>query len=239
MILAPIYVGIAILTLAGALFLWASRGQSAEPGLSRVGSVVCGTGTSTASPSAGRRARRRMAVRVTAAILVVASGVAVVLAVQAAGLPPMTEMPVVGVAAACAAFVGHAALERLEPNDAVARAKRWESTLSERFGSALAGDAAEALAATETARNGEETDPVALSLVIAAKHGASFDAVVEWGVENGVAGRERFEAARRRLADRGVIADVDRSADRLVLTDDRLADASGSQLASMTSTMAT
>jgi hypothetical protein len=180
---------------------------------------------------------RTLATVVAKAALVVGSGYAVVAAVQSAGLSAAGEALLIGAAAAGAALVGHTALDRLERAGAASRADRWETTLTERFGTAFGTDAAAALSAAGTAR-GDDADPVALTLVVAAKHGIAFDAVAEWGVESGVASADRFEAERRRLVAQGMIADDDRPADRLELCDDRLAEADGPQLASITATLA-
>jgi len=113
-------------------------------------------------------------------------------------------------------------------------------SLSEDMGNDAQKDFSEVLSSLETARgDGDGLDEVTISLLVAAKNEELFYDVSKWGEDVGVASKATFSRVKNQLEDTGLIrtekvpVDVGRPRQRLTIQDDRLQNASGSQLASV------
>jgi hypothetical protein len=113
-------------------------------------------------------------------------------------------------------------------------------SLSEDMGNDSQKDFSEVLSSLETARgDGDGLDEVTISLLVAAKNEELFYDVSKWGEDVGVASKATFSRVKNQLEDTGLIrtekvpVDVGRPRQRLTIQDDRLQNASGSQLASV------
>jgi len=113
-------------------------------------------------------------------------------------------------------------------------------SLSQDMGSDAQEDFSDVLSSLETARgDGDGLDEVTISLLVAAKNEELFYDVSKWGEDVGVASKATFSRVKNELEDTGLIrtekvpVDVGRPRQRLTIQDDRLQNASGSQLASV------
>ncbi len=113
-------------------------------------------------------------------------------------------------------------------------------TLTEDMGEDTEDDFSGVLGSLETARgNGDGLDEVTISLLVAAKNDQLFYDVSRWGEETGVASKATFSRVKNDLEDSGLIqtekvpVDVGRPRQRLTIQDERLEDASTSQIASV------
>ncbi len=117
---------------------------------------------------------------------------------------------------------------------------RVRETLNEDLGADAQEDFSQVLSSLETARgNGDGLDEVTISLLVAAKNEELFYDISRWGEDVGVASKATFSRMKNELEDTGLIGtekvpvDVGRPRQRLTITDERLKDADGSQLASV------
>ena len=113
---------------------------------------------------------------------------------------------------------------------------RVEETLSEEFGADVREDFDAALDSMEDAHDGAGLDGVTLSLLVAAKNGEQLYDISKWGEDVGVASKATFSRVKTDLEEDGFIdtekvpIDVGRPRLRLLLGDERLAEADASQL---------
>ncbi|MFC7177692.1 transcriptional regulator TbsP [Halosegnis marinus] len=117
---------------------------------------------------------------------------------------------------------------------------RVRETLAESMGEETADDFDGVLASMETARgNGDGLDEVTVSLLVAAKNEELLYDISKWGEDVGIASKATFSRTKSELEEKGLITtekvpiDVGRPRLRLKLGDDRLADASSAELASV------
>lgn len=117
---------------------------------------------------------------------------------------------------------------------------RVRKSLATDVGDDTQDDFSKVLSSLETARgDGDGLDEVTISLLVAARNEELFYDVSKWGEDVGVASKATFSRVKNRLEDSGLITtekvpvDVGRPRQRLTLEDDRLKDATGSQLASV------
>jgi hypothetical protein len=115
-----------------------------------------------------------------------------------------------------------------------------QDTLESDIGERTADDFDEVLASLQTARgNGDGLDEVTISLLVAAKNGELLYDISKWGEDIGLASKATFSRTKTKLEDMGLIdtekvpIDVGRPRLRLMLGDDRLADADADQLANV------
>ena len=109
-------------------------------------------------------------------------------------------------------------------------------TLSEELGTDVREDFDAALDSIENAHDGEELDGVTLSLLVAANNEALLYDISKWGEDTGVASKATFSRIKTTLEEAGLIEtekvplDVGRPRLRLLLGDERLAEADAGQL---------
>ena len=113
-------------------------------------------------------------------------------------------------------------------------------TLESDIGPEAATDFDAVLASLQTARgDGDGLDEVTISLLVAAKNGELLYDISKWGEDIGLASKATFSRTKTKLEDMGLIdtekvpIDVGRPRLRLMLGDDRLADADADQLANV------
>jgi len=117
---------------------------------------------------------------------------------------------------------------------------RVRETLGAEIGPETRADFDRVLASLETARgDGTGLDEVTISLLVAAKNEVLLYDISKWGEDVGIASKATFSRTKTRLEDMGLLdtekvpIDVGRPRLRLKVGDDRLADASGDELASV------
>jgi hypothetical protein len=116
---------------------------------------------------------------------------------------------------------------------------RVDSALRETIGDEMAETFSAVLASVEAVRGDDELDEVALSLLVAAKHEVLLYDISKWGEDIGVASKATFSRVKNKLEDAGLITtekvpmDIGRPRLRLLLGDDRLAEASPDELVSV------
>jgi len=117
---------------------------------------------------------------------------------------------------------------------------RVQSTLSEDIGPETAQDFDDVLSSLTTARgNGDGLDEVTISLLVAARNGELLYDISKWGEDVGLASKATFSRTKTKLEDMGLIdtekvpIDVGRPRLRLMLGDERLADADADELATV------
>ena len=117
---------------------------------------------------------------------------------------------------------------------------RVRTTMEESFGPEMVADFDGVLASLDTARGDDgELDEVTISLLVAAKNEELLYDISKWGEDTGVASKATFSRAKTRLEEMGLIdttkvpIDVGRPRLRLLLGDERLADADADELASV------
>ena len=117
---------------------------------------------------------------------------------------------------------------------------RVMETLEADIGPESAADFEAMLDSLETARgDGEGLDEVTVSLLVAAKNGELLYDISKWGEDVGVASKATFSRTKTRLEDNGMLdtekvpIDVGRPRLRLLLGDQRLADADADELAAV------
>ncbi|MFB6071603.1 MAG: transcriptional regulator TbsP [Halobacterium sp.] len=115
---------------------------------------------------------------------------------------------------------------------------RVRQTLEEDIGPDVEDDFEGVLASLETARgDGDGLDEVTVSLLVAAKNRELLYDISKWGEDVGIASKATFSRTKTKLEDLGLIdtekvpIDVGRPRLRLKLSDERLEDASASELA--------
>jgi predicted transcriptional regulator len=123
---------------------------------------------------------------------------------------------------------------------------RMQMTLASEFGESVEADFTGVLDSLATARGDDDDtglDTVEISLLVAAKHEVQLYDISNWGEDVGLASRATISRTKTRLENRGLLAtekvpvDVGRPRMRLQFADDRLADASTEQLASVAQTL--
>jgi hypothetical protein len=121
---------------------------------------------------------------------------------------------------------------------------RVRQTLDDDISADVGDDFDDVLASMETARgDGEGLDEVTISLLVAAKNRELLYDISKWGEDVGIASKATFSRTKTKLEDLGLIdtekvpIDVGRPRLRLKLADDRLEDASTSELANVAETM--
>jgi hypothetical protein len=117
---------------------------------------------------------------------------------------------------------------------------RVRSTLDADLGTDVAVDFDAVLSSLETARgDGDGLDEVTISLLVAAKNEELLYDISKWGEDVGIASKATFSRTKTDLEDLGLLdtekvpIDVGRPRLRLKFGDDRLADASSEELASV------
>ena len=115
---------------------------------------------------------------------------------------------------------------------------RVMETLESDIGPGSAADFETVLDSLDTARgNGEGLDEVMISLLVAAKNGELLYDISKWGEDVGVASKATFSRTKTHLEDNGLLdtekvpIDVGRPRLRLLLGDQRLADATADEMA--------
>jgi hypothetical protein len=119
---------------------------------------------------------------------------------------------------------------------------RVRETMADEFGPAVRDDFDAVLASLETARgDGDGLDEVTISLLVAAKNEELLYDISKWGEDTGVASKATFSRTKTRLEEMGLLdttkvpIDVGRPRLRLLLGDERLAEADASELAAVAS----
>ncbi|EMA38116.1 transcriptional regulator TbsP [Halococcus hamelinensis] len=117
---------------------------------------------------------------------------------------------------------------------------RVRATMEESFGPEMVTDFDGVLASLDTARGGDDgLDEVTISLLVAAKNEELLYDISKWGEDTGVASKATFSRTKTRLEEMDLIhttkvpIDVGRPRLRLLLGDERLADADADELASV------
>ncbi|WP_160133709.1 transcriptional regulator TbsP [Halococcus salsus] len=117
---------------------------------------------------------------------------------------------------------------------------RVRATMEESFGPEMVADFDGVLASLDTARGGDDgLDEVTISLLVAAKNEELLYDISKWGEDTGVASKATFSRTKTRLEEMDLIhttkvpIDVGRPRLRLLLGDERLADADADELASV------
>jgi predicted transcriptional regulator len=159
---------------------------------------------------------------------------------HAAGLSADDEAFVSGAAARF-----EEAWEGAEPFDLRTPAlSRVRHSLKEDLGEPTAEDFDSVLDSLETARgNGDGLDEVTISILVAARNEDLLYDISKWGEDVGIASKATFSRTKSRLEEMGLIdtekvpIDVGRPRLRLKLGDERLDDASNSELANVAQSM--
>jgi hypothetical protein len=119
---------------------------------------------------------------------------------------------------------------------------RVRETMAEAFGPGMREDFDAVLASLETARgDGNGLDEVTISLLVAAKNEELLYDISKWGEDTGVASKATFSRTKTRLEEMGLLdttkvpIDVGRPRLRLLLGDERLAEADAGELAAVAS----
>ncbi|WP_049997524.1 transcriptional regulator TbsP [Halococcus sediminicola] len=121
---------------------------------------------------------------------------------------------------------------------------RVRETMAEAFDPAMREDFDAVLASLETARgDGDGLDEVTISLLVAAKNEELLYDISKWGEDTGVASKATFSRTKTRLEEMGLLdttkvpIDVGRPRLRLLLGDERLAEADAGELAAVASSL--
>jgi hypothetical protein len=119
---------------------------------------------------------------------------------------------------------------------------RVRETMAEAFDAGMRDDFDAVLASLETARgDGDGLDEVTISLLVAAKNEELLYDISKWGEDTGVASKATFSRTKTRLEEMGLLdttkvpIDVGRPRLRLLLGDERLAEADAGELAAVAS----